>query len=242
MSLTATAPAASARRATSTEKVSAEIRHVAVVPHWRRAPRSPGPAPRPRPRPGPAGPLCAATAPTSSMSKPASTSARPSATACSGVPLRAPSNIESTVTRRDRIAGFGDRCLSNEPFHGRDQRCGLVLGRHRRARFRRHRADVEHLEARLGQRQPVADRLLRGAAARALEHRVDGDVDDPGADRPRQVEVAPAESPAAHPSSLRKASLSTSGLQKRLAYGTPTGSVVTRPRLPKEVSGAPSAR
>ena len=32
------------------------------------------------------------------MSKPASTSASPSATACSGVPLRAPSNIESTVT------------------------------------------------------------------------------------------------------------------------------------------------
>ncbi len=44
------------------------------------------------------GPLFAATAPTSSISKPASTSASPSATACSGVPLRAPSNIESTVT------------------------------------------------------------------------------------------------------------------------------------------------
>ena len=44
------------------------------------------------------GPALAATAPTSSMSKPASTSASPSATACSGVPLRAPSNIESTVT------------------------------------------------------------------------------------------------------------------------------------------------
>ncbi len=44
------------------------------------------------------GPALAATAPTSSISKPASTSARPSATACSGVPLRAPSNIESTVT------------------------------------------------------------------------------------------------------------------------------------------------
>ena len=33
----------------------------------------------------------------------------------------------------------------------------------------------------LDQRQPVGDRLLRGAAARPLEHRVDGDVDDPGA-------------------------------------------------------------
>ncbi len=44
------------------------------------------------------GPLRAATAPTSSMSKPASASATPSAIACSGVPLRAPSNIESVVT------------------------------------------------------------------------------------------------------------------------------------------------
>ena len=44
------------------------------------------------------GPERAATAPTSSISKPAATSAIPSAIACSAVPLRAPSYIESTVT------------------------------------------------------------------------------------------------------------------------------------------------
>ena len=44
------------------------------------------------------GPLRAATAPTSSRSKPAPTSASPSATACSGVSLRAPSKNESSVT------------------------------------------------------------------------------------------------------------------------------------------------
>ena len=98
MSLTATAPAASARRATSTEKVSAEI----------------------------------------------------------GTPAR------------------------RQPLDRRHQRRRLVLGRHRRPALRRHGADVEHVEARLDQRQPVGDRLLRGAAARPLEHRVDGDVDDPG--------------------------------------------------------------
>ena len=45
------------------------------------------------------------------------------------------------------------------------------------------RADVEQLEARLDEREPVGDRLLGRAAARALEERVVGDVDDPGRQR-----------------------------------------------------------
>ena len=102
MSLTASAPAASARRATSTEKVSAET----GTPQPASAARAPAPAPPPRPRRGTGGPA---------------------------------------------LAGDG--------------------------------ADVEHVEARLDQRQPVGDRLLRRAAARPLEHRVDGDVDDPGRER-----------------------------------------------------------
>ena len=47
---------------------------------------------------GTGGPLRAATAPTSSMSKPSSARRSPSAIACSGVPLRAPEYIESVVT------------------------------------------------------------------------------------------------------------------------------------------------
>ena len=64
----------------------------------RPGPRSPGQAVRPPHRAGTGGPLRAATAPTSSMSKPASARAAPSSTARAGVPLRAPSNIESSVT------------------------------------------------------------------------------------------------------------------------------------------------
>ena len=107
MSLTQTAPAASARRATSTWKVSAET--------GTGAPASPSPKSSTPSRSAAipsiagisaahssstptGGPLRAATAPTSSMSKPASTSPMASAIARSGVPLRAPSNIESTVT------------------------------------------------------------------------------------------------------------------------------------------------
>ena len=93
MSLTATAPASSAARATSTEKVSA----LTGTP----APASPsiaGTSAAISISGSTGGPLRAATAPTSNMSNPASTSPNPSRTACSGVTLRAPSNIESVVT------------------------------------------------------------------------------------------------------------------------------------------------
>ena len=46
------------------------------------------------------------------------------------------------------------------------------------------------------QRQPVGDRPLRGPAARPLEHRVGGDVDDPRAQRLRE---APRQSPVSQP-------------------------------------------
>ena len=111
MSLTACAPAASARRATCGEKVSAEIGTPPPTEPAAIAPPRAGPLVAAAASPAIAGtsaaasssaptggPALAATAPTSSMSKPAAASASPSATACSGVPLRAPSNIESTVT------------------------------------------------------------------------------------------------------------------------------------------------
>ena len=56
------------------------------------------------------------------MSKPASTSPIPSAIACSGVPLRAPSNIESTVTltipAADRPGQIQSQ-IAKPPFHRR---------------------------------------------------------------------------------------------------------------------------
>ena len=59
----------------------------------------------------------------------------------------------------------------------------------------------------LGQGEPVLDRLLGGAAARALEQRVVGDVDDPGPERPLELErpVRRAARRAAGPSRLRVA-------------------------------------
>ena len=54
---------------------------------------------------------------------------------------------------------------------------------HRRAAARGDGADVEQVEAGLGEREPVGDRLLGRAAAGALEERVVGDVDDPGGQR-----------------------------------------------------------
>ena len=108
MSLTACAPAASARRATSGEKVSAEIgtpegTSAAFSVSWPEnaalvSPAIAGTSAAASSSALTGGPAFAATAPTSSMSNPASTNASPSATACSGVPLLAPSNIESTVT------------------------------------------------------------------------------------------------------------------------------------------------
>src|SRR5688500_12452068 len=94
MSLIAAAPASRTRRATSGEKVSARTGTPASA-----ARRSIAGTSRPASAAGSTGgPLRAATAPTSSMSKPAPTSARPSATAWSGVPLRAPTKNESSVT------------------------------------------------------------------------------------------------------------------------------------------------
>src|SRR5215218_4815411 len=111
MSLTMTAPAASARRATAGEKVSAEIdtpislRGSFVLSERTKEPRNSAASPSTAGTSAAAsssadtgGPALAATAPTSSISNPASARASPSRTACSGVPLRAPSNIESTVT------------------------------------------------------------------------------------------------------------------------------------------------
>src|SRR5262245_8691702 len=93
MSLIAAAPASRAAFATSAENVSAETGTPVVA-----SPSSAGARAAISTSGGTGGPLRAATAPTSSMSKPASASALPSRTACSGVPLRAPSNIESSVT------------------------------------------------------------------------------------------------------------------------------------------------
>src|SRR5215218_5241672 len=113
MSLTTSAPAASARRATSRENVSAEMGGGTSFPEssspeggklWKRPDSAAtslstvGTSAAASSSTVTGGPALAATAPTSSISKPASASASPSATACSGVPLRAPSNIESTVT------------------------------------------------------------------------------------------------------------------------------------------------
>ena len=87
----------------------------------------------------------------------------------------APRHLGREGVGRDRQAGAPAR----PAIAGRERR-GLVLGGDRRAAAGGDGADVEHVEARLGQRPPVGDRLLGGAAARALEHRVGGDVDDPG--------------------------------------------------------------
>ena len=93
----------------------------------------------------------------------------------------------------DREGVGGERApRRRQPLDRRHQRRRLVLGRHRRPAARRHGADVEHVEARLDQRLPVGDRLLGRAAARPLEHRVDGDVDDPGPHRLLQLRVLSA--------------------------------------------------
>ncbi len=93
MSLIATAPASSARRATSTEKVSAETGTPAPA-----NPSIAGTSAAASASTSTDGPAFAATAPTSSMSNPTRTSSNPSTTARSAVPLRAPSYIESDVT------------------------------------------------------------------------------------------------------------------------------------------------
>src|SRR5436305_1382439 len=94
MSLIATAPAASAWRATSGENVSAET----GTPTFSTSPSIAGTSRPASSSAATGGPLRAATAPMSSISKPASTRRKPSRTACSGVSLRAPSKKESSVT------------------------------------------------------------------------------------------------------------------------------------------------
>ena len=59
------------------------------------------------------------------------------------------------------------------------------------------RANVEHLEARLGEGEPVLGRPLGRSAAGALEHRVVGDVDDPDADGLLELERPIPELPLA---------------------------------------------
>ena len=112
MSLTATAPAARARRATSAEKVSAEIG-------------------------------------------------------------------TSTAAARPSIAGTSFAASSS--------------GGDRRPAAGGDGADVEHPESRLGELDSVTHGLIGRAAARALEERVVGDVDDPGADRALEGELAVAQ-------------------------------------------------
>src|SRR4051794_26854710 len=108
MSLTTPAPAPSPRRATCGENVSADTgtsrgSFWALSAHkeprnWLTSPSTAGTSAAASSSGGTGGPAFAATPPRSSISKPPSARASPSRTACSGVPLRAPSNIESTVT------------------------------------------------------------------------------------------------------------------------------------------------
>src|ERR687898_1169283 len=94
MSFMATAPAASAARPTSAENVSTDTGSRVSIASLSTA----GISLLASSAGGTGGPLRAATAPRSSMSKPAAARPTPSSTACSGVPLRAPSYIESVVT------------------------------------------------------------------------------------------------------------------------------------------------
>ncbi len=110
MSLTATAPASSARRGDLGREGVGRDRQLGRAPP---APRSPAPA-RGLLLSGNGGPLRAATAPTSSMSNPASARATPSATAPSGVSLRAPSkkdrgDVDDPDAQRTRPAPGSDR-------------------------------------------------------------------------------------------------------------------------------------
>ena len=77
----------------------------------------------------------------------------------------------------DRDVGRG-----GEAGDGGDQALDLVGGLDRRAGAGRDGADVDHLEAEIDQGQTVGHGLLRRAAAGPLVHRVDRDVDDPGAE------------------------------------------------------------
>ena len=94
MSLMMLAPAFTARRATSGEKVSALMGTSVAAAR----PATAGTRRAASSAAATGAPARAGTAPTSSSSKPASARRNPSATARSGVPLRAPSKNESSVT------------------------------------------------------------------------------------------------------------------------------------------------
>src|SRR3954454_17628133 len=177
MSLTTTAPAASARRATSTENVSAGTgtsRGSFVVPEPTKEPRdcvtrpsTAGTSAAASSSAETGGPAFAATAPTSSISKPACASASPSRTACSGVPLRAPSNIESTVTltipapsgrARSRVRSAS---LQRIARYGSDRADAARLRLHR-SRRDPARAGQLALPRRRGRLQPGAGAGARG--------------------------------------------------------------------------------
>ena len=105
MSLIAAAPASIAAEATSGEKVSASTGAPALATR----PSTAGTSRAASSVASTGGPLRAATAPTSSRSKPVSTRASPSAIARSGVPLRAPAKNESSVTLTIPAASGGPK-------------------------------------------------------------------------------------------------------------------------------------
>src|SRR5262249_42345742 len=80
----------------------------------------------------------------------------------------------------------------------------------------------EHVEARLDQRQPIRRRLLGRAAARALEHRIDGDVDDPRRQRLLQLQ-SPVGQPPRH-----VATVATAPIPLRCVYTDLDGTLLGR--------------
>ena len=114
---------------------------------------------------------------------------------------------------------IGDPGRRREPGDGGDQALDLVRGRDRRAGAGGDRADVDHLEAQIDEGQAVGDGLLRRAAAGPLVHRVDGDVDDSGAERLDQVEALVRESPGARHDGPPAAQLPR---RRRTTVGVPT--------------------
>ena len=73
----------------------------------------------------------------------------------------APASSALRATSGEKVsAEIGSSVRSARPAIAGTSRVGLLLGRNRRAAARGHRAHVEHLEAGLGQREAVLDRLL----------------------------------------------------------------------------------
>ena len=96
---------------------------------------------------------------------------------------------------REGVGADRDAGGRGEPGDRGDEPRRLLGGRDRRPAAGGDRADVEQLEARLGETDAVGDRALGGTAAGALEEGVVGDVHDPRADRGGQVELAVGEQP-----------------------------------------------